>query len=236
MAANHLYGRNGPRMCWPSDCTDSSLAACSMGAQLLYDRVRRQVDDQGRMLGSPNVVASACFPLLRTRPSTVARWLEELSVHGLLIRYDAAGLSLLQFTRWHREQAGLRRTYPSQWPAPSGWKDTRKGLDESETARAEPNGEWKGRRTETNGVGSSPALRPQLAGAGRSPAACLVPVGEAMRLARASLEQQGVLIAGGANASGVNGGALPSESDRAAAGAPAEIAPSSTLNQGDLNA
>lgn len=122
-------GRNGPRIIHPLDCTDDALAACSIEAQLLYDRIRLQVDDQGRMLGKPKVVAALCMPLIdAATPEAVDAWLQELHEHELIQRYGAGPTDLVQMLRWHLEEAGLRRTYPSRWPAPNGWTDWRKGF------------------------------------------------------------------------------------------------------------
>lgn len=122
-------GRNGPRVIHPGDCTDDALAACSIEAQLLYDRIRLQVDDQGRMLGKPKVVAALCMPLIDAATTeAVDRWLTELHEYHLVRRYRSGSTDLLQMMRWHLEEAGLRRTYPSRWPAPDGWTDWRKGF------------------------------------------------------------------------------------------------------------
>ena len=85
------------------------------------------------MLGKPKVVAALCMPLIDAATlEAVDAWLRELHDHELVLRYRAGPTDLLQMLRWQLEEAGLRRTYPSRWPAPEGWTDWRKGIGPAE--------------------------------------------------------------------------------------------------------
>lgn len=128
------YGTPGPRAIYPDICTSRSVAACSIEAQLLFDRLLAQADDQGRLEGDAAVIKSLCVPLVDTIPArTIGRGshrfvgidelLAELEAEELVIRYSVGRSRLVQVLTWWRWQQGMRRAYPSRWPAPDGWVD-----------------------------------------------------------------------------------------------------------------
>lgn len=128
------YGTPGPRAIYPDICTSRSLAACSIEAQLLFDRLLAQADDQGRLEGDAAVIKSLCVPLVDTIPTRsigrgnnrfagIDELLAELEAEELVIRYSAGRSRLVQVLTWWRWQQGMRRAYPSRWPAPDGWVD-----------------------------------------------------------------------------------------------------------------
>jgi len=118
------FGDSGPRTLYPDICTSKSLASCSLKAQLLFDRLIVQVDDQGRMLGDPGVVKAKCVPLLKgVGAKSVARALRELAAVDCIILYQVDQRELLQLANWWNYQNGLRRAYASRWPAPPDWLD-----------------------------------------------------------------------------------------------------------------
>lgn len=118
------YGTPGPRAIYPDICTSRSVAACSIEAQLLFDRLLAQADDQGRIEGDVAILKSVCVPLVeRISPRNLNRFLSELETEELIFRYEAGRSSLTQIPTWWRWQQGQRRAYPSRWPAPEGWTD-----------------------------------------------------------------------------------------------------------------
>jgi len=121
------YATPGPRTMKPEVATDPAVNRCSLGAQLLFDRLIVNADDQGRQIGDPIVVKAACFP--RCAEASLARvkaWLGELATERLVLRYEADGEPLVQLTGWWRHQDNQRRIFPSRWPAPDGWADRKK--------------------------------------------------------------------------------------------------------------
>lgn len=118
------YGTPGPRLIYPSAATSQSLASCSVEAQLLFDRLLCQADDQGRLPGTVSVVRGLCVPLIeRITSPMVARALASLEAGGMIIRYVAEGRDLIQVANWWEYQGNPRRIYPSRWPPPDGWQD-----------------------------------------------------------------------------------------------------------------
>lgn len=118
------YGTPGPRLIMPTVCTSVPLAGCCVEAQLLFDRLIAQADDQGRLQGEPRVVAALCMPLVRVATErAVARWLAEIEAAGLIERYEVGVVRLIQLRGWWDNQGAPRRAYPSRYPAPDGWDD-----------------------------------------------------------------------------------------------------------------
>lgn len=123
------YGTAGPRAIYPSSCISPSLAACDPLAQLLFDRMLTQADDQGRLVGDPRVVKTLCMPLIdAATPRAIEKWLGQLAAQGMVTRYKAAGVALVQFVNWWDHQAGMKKSFPSRYPAPDGWTDRIRGL------------------------------------------------------------------------------------------------------------
>src|SRR5262245_38333118 len=63
------YGTPGPRAIYPDLCTSRSVASCSLPAQLLFERLIAQADDQGRLEGDALVLKSLCVPLVDKVPA-----------------------------------------------------------------------------------------------------------------------------------------------------------------------
>lgn len=118
------YSTPGPRAVYPEICTSRSIATCSLEAQLLFDRLISQADDQGRLEGDAMVIKALCVPLVpKLTVKAVDRALDELAAEKLVRRYAADGHVLVQIVTWWRWQQSQRRAYPSRWPAPEGWED-----------------------------------------------------------------------------------------------------------------
>jgi hypothetical protein len=108
----------------PTICTSVPVSGCSIEAQLLFDRLIVQADDQGRLQGESRVVAALCMPLVKTATeSRVGHWLDQLASGGLIHRYASDGRLLIQLVGWWDNQGSPRRAYPSRYPAPEGWQD-----------------------------------------------------------------------------------------------------------------
>jgi hypothetical protein len=118
------FGTPGPRLMLPTICTSVPVSGCCIEAQLLFDRLIVQADDQGRLQGEARVIAALCMPLIRSATERrVGGWLTELADRGLLTRYESEGRELIQLVGWWDNQGSPRRAYPSRYPAPEGWQD-----------------------------------------------------------------------------------------------------------------
>lgn len=125
------------RLIYPDAAVSRSLARCSVGAQLLFDRLITTSDDQGRQRDGRDVVKVSAFPLMkRVRESDVERWLSELEANDLILRYEAEGESLIQLPGWWRWQR-LEWARPSRYASPDGWTD-REGKRPKEPLRTSP--------------------------------------------------------------------------------------------------
>ena len=116
-------GSSSPRLIYPDAALSESLAGCSIGAQLLFDRLIATADDQGRHRGGAGSVWAETFPRMRKiRESDVSKWLDELDGAGMIIRYQDDGEDLIQLRSWWNWQR-LEWARPSRWAAPEGWTD-----------------------------------------------------------------------------------------------------------------
>jgi hypothetical protein len=161
------YGTPGPRAIYPDICTSRTMAAVSVRAQLLFDRLIAQADDQGRIEGDATIVKAICVPLVAdfTLRTTEAA-LVELVRADLVLRYKAERNDLIQLVTWWRWQAGMRRAYPSRYPAPPEWNDVVFGLgDDTPKTYRDAVGLIKGaRKLPAELPAELPAVSPQAAG------------------------------------------------------------------------
>lgn len=129
------FATPGPRAVYPEICTSRSIASVSLEAQLLFDRLISQADDQGRLEGDAMVIKALCVPLIaKLTVKAVDKALDELVGQGVITRYQAGGHVLVQIVTWWRWQQSQRRAYPSRWPAPDGWDDPVYGHGEGSAA------------------------------------------------------------------------------------------------------
>jgi hypothetical protein len=134
-------------------------------AQLLWDRLITQADDQGRLIADPEVVKGQCMPLVKeATASKVARWLDQLEEQGMIERYEADGHQLLQLRTWWDAQNSMRRAYPSRWTPLPGWEDRVFGLPSQAGNGTAPTPPPSGQR-----AGKMPAQTPQSASNGPAP-------------------------------------------------------------------
>ena len=163
------YGTPGPRLISPDCCTSQSLAACSLEAQLLFDRLIVQADDQGRLQADPSVLKVACFPFAQAMTTRkIRRFLDELATNGMVIRYKSGRVEVIQLSNWWTFQAGMRRAYPSRWAPPEGWTDRVYGLPSRPTGQDQqaddPPAKRENGRDGPEPAGNMPAASPHRAG------------------------------------------------------------------------
>ena len=113
-----------PRLIYPSISTSADLAECSMAAQLLFERLFANADDQGRITGNPMKLKLISVPGVKEIiPEDIPGLLNELAVNNLIILYEASSEPVIQLKGWWSHQGHQRWRYPSNYPAPEGWKD-----------------------------------------------------------------------------------------------------------------
>lgn len=119
------FGSAGPRAIYPDACRSLQLAAVSADAERIFWRLVSQADDQGRLEGDAYAMKALLVPRIeKLTPRRVTDLLAELQRHELVRLYTAKPFDhLVQLVTWWRWQAGMRRAYPSKWPAPDGWRD-----------------------------------------------------------------------------------------------------------------
>lgn len=128
------------RAIYGTAATSISLARCCPEAQLLFDRLVSQADDQGRLQGDALLVKAQCMPLIdKATTRLVDRWIGELAEHGMILRYESAGQQLIQVVKWWDYQDWMRHIYASRWQPPNGWDQDRiKGSGQRQDAANPP--------------------------------------------------------------------------------------------------
>lgn len=120
-----------PRRIPPELAQDVGLElGCSLLAALLYVRVICAADDQGRLPGDVRWIKAVCFGMRDDATvRKVGAAIGELVEAGVLILYEVRvprPIRLLQVRDWWAMQGSWGwRSYPSKWPAPSGWTQDR---------------------------------------------------------------------------------------------------------------
>lgn len=124
-----IISRPGPRFLYPELVASRSLSRCGIVANALWPRLIVQADDQGRMAGDVASILVSCFPKMldQVTYADVDRALDELKKAGMVIVYRANHEVFVQLAEWWRWQQGMRRAYPSRFPAPRGWVDVEYG-------------------------------------------------------------------------------------------------------------
>lgn len=127
-----------PRFIYPTIATSLSIAKISALAELLLWRLLPQADDQGRLTGHPKQLKAVVCPMREEiTEEHIPELLEELQDADLIIRYSTSE-PLIQIKAWWNYQAGMRRIYPSRYPAPEGWKDRVIGVSDGQTPTNAP--------------------------------------------------------------------------------------------------
>lgn len=115
------YSTPGPRALHPTFASSRSLARCSTLARLMFACLFAQADDQGRLNADAADLHTSCR--IRESVDDVEAALEELVDAGMIARYETSGEPLIQAMNWWHWQSGMRRAYPSRYPALPGWVD-----------------------------------------------------------------------------------------------------------------
>ncbi len=118
-----------PRFIYPTIATSLSIAQVSALAELLFWRILPQADDQGRLTGQPKQLKAVACPMRdEITEKNIPELLKELEGAALIIQYSTSSEPLIQIKSWWSFQSGMRRIYPSKYPAPEGWQDRAKGI------------------------------------------------------------------------------------------------------------
>jgi len=77
--------------------------------RLLFTWLIAHLDCEGRMYGDAQTVKSIVFPRRSIKTQTVEKYLRELEVNGLILRYSAPGGLYLWMENFEKHQPGLRK-------------------------------------------------------------------------------------------------------------------------------
>jgi len=103
--------------------TDPRMGRVGLKANLLYDRMWVNCDDQGRISGDPDEIKYAVCPNINEiTQADIPQLLDELEKQGFIKLYAASKTKAVQMLDWWDVQR-LQWAYPSQYPAPEGWPD-----------------------------------------------------------------------------------------------------------------
>ena len=104
----------------PDACKSEKLAAVGAEAERCFWRLQTHCDDEGRAEDNPRLIWAALFPLHDgIDAGMVDGWLSELADAGLVTRYEAEGVRVVQVERWGDYQHPQRprpSTLPSRTP------------------------------------------------------------------------------------------------------------------------
>ncbi|SPA17218.1 hypothetical protein [Cupriavidus taiwanensis] len=100
----------------PEFCESESLGRCTRDARLLFLSMLTRADDEGRLRGRPELLATL-FPYDKDAASLIVRWLDELEQQGCIQRYEVEHRAYIAFTNWATHQL-INRPTPSRLPPP----------------------------------------------------------------------------------------------------------------------
>lgn len=105
-------------------CKSEKLQAASAEAERCFWRLLPHCDDEGRAEDDPRLLRAAMFPLWEElRSALVDRWLDELDLIGLIVRYEVDGKRYLQVAQWGDYQKP-NRPIASKLPPPPFSEDS----------------------------------------------------------------------------------------------------------------
>lgn len=100
----------------PEFWTSAQVVECSLKARLLFIGLWNFCDDSGRIEDSPRQIKMKIFPGDDFTADDIHEMLNELSVNGLILRYQVEQKRFIQVTGWHHQK--INRPNPSKFPEP----------------------------------------------------------------------------------------------------------------------
>jgi hypothetical protein len=104
----------------PEMWADEKIGALSRDARLLFIGLITLADDAGRFRAMPSAILGHVFPYDLDALKKLEKWLRELEVQHLLIRYTVAGNIYGALAGWSKHQK-INRPQESTLPAPPSW-------------------------------------------------------------------------------------------------------------------
>lgn len=99
-----------------------SMGGVSREARLCFILLWTIADDEGRLRGSPRMLASLLFPYDTDASDLIEDWLDELDREGCLVRYRIDGKTYLQICKWSDHQ---KIDHPTRSKIPPFREDSR---------------------------------------------------------------------------------------------------------------
>jgi hypothetical protein len=114
----------------------ATLGRVSRDCRLCFVLLFTLADDEGRMRGDANMLASLLFPYDSDAREQMPAWLRSLEAVGAVRWYEAAGQAYVQIVKWTDHQR-VEKPKTSRFPAPPDASPTVPGnvADESPTSR-----------------------------------------------------------------------------------------------------
>ena len=86
-------------------CENQELGECSLGANLLFERILTKTDDAGRFYADPILINKLVFTARKDiKDRQISKWLEELANKKLIQLYVANNKKYLFFCNFHKYQ------------------------------------------------------------------------------------------------------------------------------------
>lgn len=133
--------------------TDRRYARLSLKALSLFPLMWSNADDQGRLTGDPEEIKYAVCPNIdHITKADTPELLSELANNEFIKVYDTPRGLACQILDWWEVNHKMQWAYPSDYPAPDGWKDRlryKKGREHVVTENWGDSGELSGEQGET---------------------------------------------------------------------------------------
>jgi len=133
----------------------SSIKLDILTRHLFYLLNLRCADNQGRLLDIPGLIARTCFPFEddTITPAIINKCLQSLNRTKWIIRYEIAGIKLIQINCWW-EGNTQAFAMPSNYPPPNNWIDRIRTQQKGGGYLME---NWNGHRSTRPEIGKLPA-------------------------------------------------------------------------------
>ncbi len=106
----------------PEIWQDERIGDLTHSARLLFVGLITMADDEGRLRELPTAILGHVFPYEEVSPAKLSRWLAEIQVTEMVIRYAAGGKKYIAFRHWTRHQK-IDKPNESELPAPPEFVD-----------------------------------------------------------------------------------------------------------------
>jgi hypothetical protein len=141
----------------PDFWLSENVARLTIQQRYLFIGLFSNADDQGRLRGHAALIRNAVFPFDDISLDNIRVYLEAIATIGSIILYQSAGKDYIQIAGWWSYQK-LQWAYPSDIPAPQGWKDRLRYRQDNAIIKEN----WDGESDSDNDGDNTPGPEPEI--------------------------------------------------------------------------